>query len=307
MPFSSAFRLLPGLISLILSFSSVAWAHEDIPSDRRAVGSEVTESFVPPDVEIKTITKMIPRLADEFASLKTGDLVVFDLDNTIFRESQMLGTDEWYSHLHDEHKKNGTGDFHEVMKPLNRAIKTKTKMNLMEPGLPRLIRQLQARGVYVMGLTARHPDLAASTLKHLAEKGIHFAHSEYPFTAAPDYKVPGIEETKAFSFEEGVAFTDGSSKGVVLKEIMKAVGHRPSQVFAVDDRIAHVRSFVEALQEMGLRGLVVHYLRYQEFEAFDPQLSDIQLQRFLETGRFLSDRQARVILKRRSCQTSLTK
>lgn len=250
----------------------------------------------------QAMTKIIPNLEHALKEFEPGDLAVFDLDNTVFREVQTLGTDEWYSHMIHRLAEKGIEKrlAAQYLEPVNNKIKTESRMKLMEEGLPELIRALQRRGVFVIGLTARHPNLSDTTLRHLKELGVDFEVSRFP-----DVQGNRIADLpNEFLWSGGVAFTDGSPKGVVLKELVERTGVRPERIFAIDDRIHHVHTFVEAMLELGVDGRVIHYLRAQQESKFNPRVADIQHRIFRKLGRILSDEEASALLN--PCERLLT-
>ncbi len=140
--------------------------------------------------------------------------------------------------------------------------------------------------------TKRH----LTTIEHLQELGIQFGRSRFPEDALREIaQLPGLE-SHAFRWRAGVAFTDGSPKGTVLKALIERSGVRPKKLIAVDDRIYHVHSFVEALLELGIESRVVHYLRVREEPSFDPRVADLQFRAFRRLGRLVSDEVARAHL-----------
>lgn len=275
------------VLSICLSLSSICLAK---PSNN------------PPEVAIQSITKLFPGMNATFAALNAGDMLVLDLDNTVFREAQMLGTDEWYSHAVAQLTADGitSRQASEILEPVNRAIKEKSEMRLMEDEMPGLIAELQARGVAVVAVTARHPDLSEITLRQLADLGIDLRQSQFPAQNLKGFRLP--ELSNAFLFSGGVAFTDGSPKGMVLSALLEKTGFAPQHVIAIDDRIHHVHTFTEALLTLQIPGRVIHYLRALE-EPFEPELADLQFAHFKATGVILSNAQAKKNLK--GCQLNL--
>ena len=251
-----------------------------------------------PDLRIERITRYLPELQRLTRHFEAGDLVVFDLDNTVFREVQMLGTDEWYSHvLHEEQRRGmSSAAVHEELGPLNRAIKHKTQMRLMEVGLPEFIRDLQKRGVYTIGLTARHPVLAQSTIRHLAEFDIDFSRQSLPEQPLRAFRIEG--SGNAFLYAGGVMFSDGAKKGVTLKQMLLRVGQLPTRLAAIDDRIQHIESYVETIQDLELHAMLVHYLRVLEEPPFEPEVAQAQRLVFEKLGLVLTDDEARAFLER---------
>jgi hypothetical protein len=253
-------------------------------------------------VVTQAMTKVIPSLEHALQEYGPGDLAVFDLDNTVFREVQTLGTDEWYSHMIHRLAQKGIDRrlAAQYLEPINKLIKTQSRMKLMEEGLPKLIRSLQRRGVMVIGLTARHPNLSETTLHHLEELGVDFSLSGFPEVSGN--RVADLPNE--FLWSGGVAFTDGSHKGVVLKALVELTGVKPERIFAIDDRIHHVHSFVEAMLELGVEGRVVHYLRALQESKFNPRVADVQHRVFRKIGRILSDEEALKVLT--PCERILT-
>jgi hypothetical protein len=250
-----------------------------------------------PDLLIERITRFsseLERLTQDFTA---SDLVIFDLDNTVFREVQMLGTDEWYT---DEIKtlREELGLSREEaalrLEDLNMAVKSASRTKLMEPEIPGLIAQLQTRGVRVIALTARHPNLAPSTQRHLAQFGIDFSRTAPPCGNLPDVK-----------YQKGVLFTAGATKGKVLSGFLAKAGFSPRRVAALDDRIHHLNSYVETLQEVGIEGRLIHYLRVNEERPYDSRIGRFQAKYFLATGVILSDHEVEAAMAVDSCSKSL--
>lgn len=254
--------------------------------------------FDHPDLILESVTKLsaeYDRLTRDFSP---GDIVVFDLDNTVFREVQMLGTDEWYSHqLHQFRKGRTRSEAVKLMEPLNVAIKSVTDMKLMEPEIPSLIQRLQSRGIIVIGLTARHPRLAESTLGQLHKFGIDFSKSAWPEHALKDLEIR--ELPNSLSYRGGIAFTDGATKGIVLRHLLVRTKSRPSRIAAIDDRIHHMESYVETIQEFNASGRLIHYLKALEEEPFDPLVATVQELVFEKLGLLLSDEKARDLVSQR--------
>lgn len=252
--------------------------------------------YASPPVVIQSTTQILPRFEKRFKELKSKDLVVFDLDNTLFRETQMLGTDEWYSHiLHEMQTTKGVSAkaASNELEPLNKAIKAASSMRLMEESLPDLIRDLQRRNVYVLGLTARHPNLSIVTVQKLEELGINFSVHSLPEENLSGFSLKKLNHE--FLFYNGIAFTDGAPKGLVLKELLMHSKIRPTKVIALDDRIHHVHTLTEALLEMKIQGHVIHYLKSLEQE-FNPEIANYQFEQFKEKGIIISDQKAKEAL-----------
>lgn len=257
--------------------------------------------FNTPSVTIHAVTELLPHFQNKFDQLQSGDMLLLDLDNTVFREKQLLGTDEWYDYaIHELLRKYNISrrEASAQLESLNLSIKENSEMRLMENRLPDLILHLQQRGVYVLGLTARHPNLTKTTLRHLATLGIDFGRSQFP--SIRERHVPGLEND--FRFSGGIAFTDGSPKGKILKFLVEQIDKKPQMIMAVDDRIHHIHTLVENMLELEIGGHVIHYLKVREEPAFDPEIARVQQQVFEQTGQLLTDQEA---VQRKSCNSLL--
>jgi hypothetical protein len=245
-----------------------------------------------PSVFIQSITRLLPR--PDAGELSAGDLLVLDLDNTVFREAQLLGTDDWYSHAEHELRERGlTHDEAEArLHSLNFRVKSATRMRLMEEQMPAWIRELQEKRVQVIGLTARHPEFADLTIRQLRALGIQFQPAVFTPRNMSDLHVPGSSRPRPL-FKDGVTFVRGEKKGYVLRAMLEAARFRPGKVIAVDDRIHHTYSFVDALTEMKIPGVVIHYLKAQEEPPFDPRVADMQRRYFEATGILMPDEYAK--------------
>ncbi|NJL25623.1 MAG: DUF2608 domain-containing protein [Calothrix sp. SM1_5_4] len=139
--------------------------------------------------------------------------------------------------------------------------------------------------------------------RDLVALGIDFERNSIPDSALRGFRLPQL--SNAFLWSGGVAYSDGSPKGLVLKGLLEKQNLRPSRVIAIDDRIHHVHSFVEALLEMKIGGRVIHYLKALEEPPFDPRIADIQLEAFVKWGILLNDDQAHELLVSQSCERAL--
>lgn len=246
------------------------------------VAADVKAPVASNEVTIQSVTRLLPRAEPD--ELRAGDLLVLDLDNTVFREVQWLGTDDWYMRAHAAVTALGydAKSASDHLESLNRAIKNASEMRLMEPEMPKWISNLQDRGVVVLGLTARNPGLARITLDRLRGLGIDFGRR----ALLPSFA------GRHLAVANGVAFTDGAHKGRVLGALLERARFRPGRVLAVDDRIHHVHSLVEVLLEAGIPGQVIHYLRAEE-EDYDERAAAHQQHYFEVTGHVLTDEEAR--------------
>src|SRR5690349_6313422 len=102
-------------------------------------------------------------------NVRAGDLVVFDIDNTILSPTQTLGSDQWYGYLVEKYKRGGADESSAIDLALRDwiAVQKVTRVNPVERITPQLIRSLQKRGIPLMALTARPGELKTATARQL--------------------------------------------------------------------------------------------------------------------------------------------
>lgn len=276
-----AVLLLPLLSWVVLS--SKAFAKDDEPNFDRPSTVQVYESA--------------SLLGGEnwLELLKPGDLLILDLDNTVFREAQFLGTDDWYEHLTVRLLESGRQE-HEIedlLHDLTYQIKLASKTQLLEPELAKVIENLRQQGILVGAITARNRRMREITHKELISHGIDLSA---PMTIGEvSSKLPGV------LYDGHIAFGAQIGKGLVLNELLQVTGWNPEFVVAVDDRLRHVHAFRESLEQLNKKGLVIHYRASQKF-GFDPELAQIQLEVFEGSGRLIGDAEARKVLCERALE-----
>ena len=99
-------------------------------------------------------------------------LIVFDIDNTLLKMNQDLGSDAWYNWQSDLLK--GPPSNFSVAKDVPGLLKVQRLiydlggMTPPEPSTPELVADLRRQGYPVMMLTGRGPDMMSPTLRELA-------------------------------------------------------------------------------------------------------------------------------------------
>lgn len=234
-------------------------------------------------------------LSDVLAHAREGSLYVFDLDNTLIAPRQHLGSDQWVSYAVDRFVKQGLT----LKEALDRVIPCyvevikKTEMELIDPQVPAIFRQLEQKHIPYIGLTKRDPLIAERTLEQLETLKVHFS----PFLASEmDDLLEGMEGTL---YKKGVLFAAQSvEKGPTLCAYLKGVKKRPSQIVAIDDKLSHLKSLSAAAEGMGIPFVGVRYGGADEkVRNFNPQIADMQLEHF---EKILSDEEALKLLEAKS-------
>ncbi len=233
-------------------------------------------------VEIKQMNEMA-------GGLKKDTLVVFDIDNTILQSTQTLGSVQWADWNEKELIKKGMGADQANTQSSNEWVRINLKggQETVEAVTPNIIRNLQARGIKVLALTARPTGIALKTVRDLPRFGLNFAKSW-----------PNAQFKSPF---QGAAYTSGvlfagqkNSKGAVLLEFLRQNHYRPAAVRFVDDKQKYVLSVEQAMQQAG-----IPYVGYRYGGAdyrvnhMSPALAAFATDYFRRNGIILSDAEAR--------------
>lgn len=214
-------------------------------------------------------------------------LVIFDIDNTLIRPCQMLGSDEWVDYTWRKKEKEGVSseDLRRSVIETWIAIQVLTKMRLIEEAAPSVIEKLQKMHVPVMALTARSEPVARSTRLQLQSVGIDVSK-----TRLSD-KNFYIEDDPSVWFIDGILFTAGRDKGKSLLSFLRQVHYIPHKVVFIDDK----KSSLESVEKIGRGIFQCIGLRYNRADsivkAFDPAVADKELE-YLKNA-FLSDEEAK--------------
>lgn len=215
-------------------------------------------------------------------------LLIFDIDNTLYRTVQMLGSDEWfYSHLSAQQKK--TKDKEEALNTcldLLHAIQAVTQVQPMEPCTASVVKQLQEQGYTVMALTTRGPQIGYTTLRQLDSIGIDMRKS--PPTTTSFY----LETMAQVQFLRGVLFTNGQHKGKALSQFLRQATLKPKRIVFINDKLAHIKE-VAQIESEGIEFLGLRYSGSDEHvKKFNPDVAEMQLNFFLN---LLSDASAQIL------------
>src|SRR5579863_2722674 len=94
-----------------------------------------------------------------FDYIDADTLVIFDIDNTLARPKNELGSDEWFCYLLDQKIAQGydkTSAMYAVL-PLCYYAHFNIPLVVTDSIIPTLLKNLNTRGIYTLGLTSRGP------------------------------------------------------------------------------------------------------------------------------------------------------
>ncbi len=224
-------------------------------------------------------------IQDVIGEVRPGTLVVFDIDNTILRPAQVLGSDEWFHYYLMKMKLEMADQSQAFIQAVDllHSIYFVTQVKAMEECTADVLHSLQNKGVTMMGLTSRSPPVANISIRHLKSLGIDMN------LTAPTHACFSLIDIPETLFFQGVLFTNGKSKKNALSAFFKQISWKPKKIVFIDDR----RKYLEEANAYEDEGLEFVGLRYNLADAYvntlDPQICEIELQSFLS---LMSDRAA---------------
>lgn len=224
---------------------------------------------------------------EALGNLAVGDVVVLDIDNTLLEPAQTLGSDQWFDYLIEKYKNTGL----EIPKAVERAlqdwqpVQLETKVKLVEGYTPTLIREIRAKGVKVLALTARGNQLSQVTLQQLRSAGIEL----------PTY--PGFNNPNII-YSEGVIFANGQNKGHVLRDFFARTQILPARLLFVDDKIKNVKNMDAEFAKDVFPNINYRYGAADErVKAFSKEIAELEWMYFSERKILISDEEAKKILE----------
>ncbi len=228
--------------------------------------------------EIRETTSMAEAVIDA----QVGDVVVFDIDNTIAEPAQTLGTDQWYEYLVHKNKASGKTEDQAIDEALRDWVRVQkvTSLRPVEEITPTLIQDLLAKKITVLGLTARPTALKESTTRQLQAIGVSLETNGYSYN-----------DQKDIEFYSGVLFVGPkNNKGLVLADFFATQNISPRRLIFVDDKVKHVNNMDAVFAQKGQDNINFRYgAADARVKAFDSKIADYQWDLFVKTGELISD------------------
>ncbi|MBT6538361.1 MAG: DUF2608 domain-containing protein [Francisellaceae bacterium] len=173
------------------------------------------------------------------------DLWVFDLDNTIFKTAQTLGSDQWFRGYWKNLKNKGLNESEIIsnLVPLYNKIQHVTDVVLVEKEIAKIIRDLRKNNIKVIALTSRGYEVVSATNRHLNDVGISFDErndSRYMHEVLGEHVL----------YNKGIIFANGRDKGKCLEFFLNKKNIKPKRIIFVDDHLKNVESISKITMEM---------------------------------------------------------
>lgn len=226
-------------------------------------------------------------------------LFLFDLDDTLFDFSYMVGSKAWRRYIVEATKKiDSSKNWHDFFSYL---LAQKHPLKTVEPFTSQFVQELQEKGYIVCGLTSRERQqwystpqegIDVLTTEQLASININFNKGRL------EYIYPHlVRDSEYFS---GIFFANLELKGNYLLHLFKNVVELPKKVIFIDDKLSQVESVAKALNELGIDNECYYYPATDEkAKGFNPLIANIQLYYFIQSNglEILSDQEAALIVE----------
>jgi hypothetical protein len=216
-------------------------------------------------------------------------LLVLDIDDTLLIPVQMLGCDEWFTHRLNLHIDQGMSFSHALDRSLAEweAIRHLTEMEVVEPGTEQIVKQLQEKGIPIMGLTTQGIALSHRTILQLKSHHLDLSTTA-PFSTHHYFE----QKDLGVLFRKGVLFTSGTGKGTALFTLCDHFGCAPKKIVFINDKATHLRDIETEAEKRGVEFIGLRYSYSDNRKAkFDPKVAELQ---FKNSGfhELLTDEQA---------------
>jgi FMN phosphatase YigB (HAD superfamily) len=228
-------------------------------------------------------------------------LVIFDIDETL-----VVGRHNLYSpgptcQAYKKRILNELSRKQENMAQLYSQVLLQTRFDCVEDGTASLVSELHSKGIKTLALTARHTgehglikDLTEWTSDHLQKLQLDFSRS---FPEVTPFELTGRKGRAKPLYKNGIIYTCSQDKGSLLMQFLNKINFHPKKVVFIDDLLVNAESVSQALERVGIKNYCYHYTYVRDLpDTFDARLADVQVKHLIQTGKLLSDEEARLLL-----------
>lgn len=254
------------LLPLVLLFSSTCYCEEPHSLMIEAARSK---SIL---LETDNISEIIPHVTE-------NALLIFDLDNTVIRSKNSLGSAQWFYWMVQREMDKGKSREEARAKvfPYYTNIQDYIEVETVDEIYPQIIKYLQGRGQKIVAITSRLFTASTKTLEQLNELEIDFSNN--PFS---DYAFSFHHETPV-KFYEGVLFTgDPKNKCAVFEDFLRQAfsqGIEFQKIVFIDDQKRNIQYMQECAKRLDLEYVGLRYSHEDDAnERFNPEIAQKQFE-----------------------------
>ncbi len=200
-------------------------------------------------------------------------LVIFDIDNIIFRTKTLFGSPDWAAQLINQEMSKGLSRELCAKKcyPLWMKAQKYTDIVLLDKRIVPILKQVRKKACGFIGLTSRQPAAAEITEWQLNKFGIDFGRSNFsPFAFISSFKHPTL-------FRQGILFSnDLNKKGEVfaawMEQIRSQINRKNAikKIVVIDAKEKNLQSMADAAQNLGIEFVGV---RYSAIDAYKKKIN----------------------------------
>jgi FMN phosphatase YigB (HAD superfamily) len=223
------------------------------------------------------------------AEVKSGDVIVFDLDNTVLEAMQTLGSDQWFEYQAKKYESAGLPAQEARDKAVRDFVQVHqvVRVQAVEAETPGVIRRFQREGYTVIGLTARSNDLQDVSLREVRSIGVDFRATRIEGAEQALGAFPGA------AYKDGILFASGQNKGQLLLAVLRATHLTGHRILFIDDKVRNVANVDQALTPAGVANLEFRYgAADPKVAAFNAEVADRQWAMIQAQGLVLPDNEA---------------
>ncbi len=227
-----------------------------------------------------------------FKSIKSGTLVIFDVDETLIQPVDTYLMNEYTS---DAKKlKKGLFQRYPEVKDWNdlaSIMLLEAHRPLLEPMIIQKIQELKRRNIIVIACTGinigslgRVHSLEEWRYTQLKSLGFEGSYGNLVLKLSGFKRNPG--------FYRGVLSTDLELKGPVIGEFLDQIGLRPQKIVMFDDNLDFLKS---VKKECKKRGIIFDGYKYKGFKSktWDEALIQFQADYLIRNKKWINDKEAR--------------
>ena len=221
---------------------------------------------------------------------KENTLFLYDIDNTLIKPTQTLGSDQWFYYRFKKvllSEKNQKKALDKVLTEWT-SIQHITQIEEVEKNSSQVIKSQQKDKIRMIGFTTRGASFAQITKQQLEAINVDFSHT------SPVSQHHFFRDNKSILCQHGVLFTDGTHKGRTLFKFLDDLNLRPSQIVFINDKKSNLQEVKETCEKRKVNfvGLRFYYLD-NWVNSFNPRVAQKQLEAY---HKVLSDKEAEALL-----------
>ena len=241
---------------------------------------------------LKAEQREMTDFADLLQLVDPDALLLLDIDNTLIVSGQQLGTTSWGWDWVARLSKMGRDKakaYQETYELWKRVLQA-SSVKLVDDRIPAIISHFQDKGVAVLGLSNRVPQLGHVTTDQLLAVRIDLTR-----TALVRADV-GLAADSNVRYIEGSFYVgDVKDKGYALSQLLEILPQVPRKIVFVDDRYRNVVNVGKVCEQRGIAYLGIWYRATDGHEdSYRADLADVQLKYF---GSILSDEDAKKLIE----------